>query len=465
VIRTREQYLDSLRARRPELWVDGERVGDPTLHPKLRPAIEAVAETYALAHDPEHSELATAESELVGRRVNRFTHLFREPQDLLHKLALQRVLGRLTGTCFQRCVGMDGINATFIATAQHPERHERFLTWLREVQLGDEMLCGAMTDAKGDRSKRPPEQPDQFLRIVERRSDGIVIRGAKLHQTGAANAHQLLVMPGQGLRAGEEDFAVACAVPVDAEGVVMVLGRQPSDERKGGPDAGNHRYGGQEVLVWFEDVFVPHERVFLDGQLAAAGELLEAFAGYHRASYGGCKPGNLDVLVGATAALTEEHGVRAASHVRDKLVEMVHLTETIHGLGLAASHKSTRDPAGVWRVDPVLANVCKHHVTRLPYEIVRLAEDLAGGLLATMPSLADLDHPRLGPIVRAAVGSEARGRLLRLVEWMTYGSGAVPFRIECMHGAGSPQAQRVVIERQTDWKQRVALARRLAGLE
>lgn len=465
MVRTREQYLESLRERRLELWVDGQRVTDPVGHPKLRPAIEAVAETYRLAHEPEHAALATAESELVGERVNRFTHLFREPADLVRKIELQRLLGRLTGTCFQRCVGMDGINATFIATAALPDRHERFIAWLRGVQRRDEMLCGAMTDAKGDRTLRPPQQPDQFLRIVERRPDGIVIRGAKLHQTGAANAHQLLVMPGQGLRPGEEDFAVAAAVPVETEGVVMVLGRQPSDERKGGPDAGNHRYGGQEVLVWFDDVFVPTERVFLDGQIEAAGVLLEAFAGYHRASYGGCKPGNLDVLVGASAALATEHRVRDASHVRDKLVEMVHLTETIHGIGLAASQRSTQDVSGVWKVDPVLANVCKHHVTKLPYEVVRLAEDLAGGLLATMPSLADLDHPRLGPIVRSVVGSEARGKLLRLVEWMAYGSGAVPFRIECMHGAGSPQAQRVVLERHTDWQERIALARRLAGLD
>jgi 4-hydroxybutyryl-CoA dehydratase/vinylacetyl-CoA-Delta-isomerase len=464
-MRTREQYLESLAGRGLELWVDGVRVDDPASHPKVRPAIEAVAETYALAHDPEHHAVATAWSDLVGRPVNRFTALFREPADLVAKLTMQRILGRITGTCFQRCVGLDGLNATFLATFEAgPERHARFLEWLRGVQSRDDMVCGAMTDAKGDRALRPGAQPDAFVRIVERRADGVVIRGVKVHQTGSANAHEILVMPGQAVRPGEEDFALACAVPVGAPGVVMVLGRQPSDERKGTADAGNLRYGGQEVVIGFEDVFVPTERVFLDGQTGPATALLEAFAGYHRASYGGCKPGNLDVLTGAAAALADEHGVRKAAHVRDKLVEMAHLTETIHGLGLAASHRSTRHAAGVWQVDPVLANVCKHHVTRLPYEIVRLAEDLAGGLVATMPSLDDLEHPRLGALVRTVVGTEARGRLLRLVEWMSYGSGAVPLRIECMHGAGSPQAQRVVIERHVDWAARVAMARRLAGL-
>lgn len=464
-MRTAAQYLDSLRERDLELWIDGERVDDPVDHPLVLPSVNSVALTYELAHDPETAHLATAHSELTGGPVNRFTHLFTEAADLVRKVELQRELGRRTGTCFQRCVGMDALNALFLATWEvGPDAHGRFVAWLRGVQERDEMLCGAMTDAKGHRRQRAAEQPDQFLRIVERRSDGIVLRGAKLHQTGGANAHQILVMPGGSYRPGEEDFAVAAAIPADAPGVVMLLGRQPSDGRKGTCDAGNLEYGGQEVVVWFEDVFVPTERVFLDGQLDAANTLLHAFAGFHRASYGGCKPGNLDVLVGATAQLAEDIGVRRHAAVRDKLVEMVHLTETLHGLGLAASAKSTRHGSGVWQVDTVLANVCKQTVTRLPYEVLRLAEDLAGGLVATLPSLGAFDHPKLGPIMENISGSKRRARMLRLVEYMTTGAGSVPLRIECMHGAGSPQAQRIVLERETDWDDRMALARALAGL-
>ncbi|MGE0788558.1 MAG: 4-hydroxyphenylacetate 3-hydroxylase family protein [Sandaracinaceae bacterium] len=463
-MRTAAEYLNSLRERNLLLWVDGERIASPVDHPKVRPAINAVAATYALAEDPETAALATAHSDLIDARVNRFTHLFTEPEDLVKKIELQRILGRLTGTCFQRCVGMDGVNATFIAT-HGKDGHARFVEWLRGVQRRDDMLNGAMTDPKGDRQKRPVEQPNAYLRVVERRADGIVIRGAKVHQTGAANSHHILVMPGQALREGEEDFAVVCALPVDAPGVSMVLGRQPSDERKGGPDAGNARFGGQECVVLFEDVFVPTERVFVDGDLDACSTLVEAFAGFHRASYGGCKPGNLDVLIGAADLVTREHNVRRARHVRDKLVEMAHLTETIHGVGLAASEKSARHESGIWQVDRVLANVCKHNVTRLPYEIVRLAEDLAGGAMSTMPSLADRQHEELGEKLGEVFGSDARARGLRLLESLTYGSGSVPFRIECMHGAGSPEAQRIVLERAIDWDAKVARARVLAGLD
>lgn len=464
-MKTAAEYIESLRARKLVLWVDGERVADPTRHPKVRPSINAIAATYALAHDPRYAELATARSEFTGAPVNRFTHLFRDATDLVRKVELQRVLGRLTGTCFQRCVGMDGLNALFIATWHDKDKHARFVRWMTEVQARDEVINGAMTDPKGDRSKRPSEQPDQYLRVVERRADGLVIRGAKMHQTGAANSHRILVMPGQALRPGEEDFAVACALDADAPGVSMILGKQPSDDRKGGPDAGNARFGGQECVVLFEDVFVPNERVFIDGDLAACTTLVDAFAGFHRASYGGCKPGNLDVLIGAASLVAKEHGVRGASHVRDKLVEMAHLTETVHGVGLAASTKSTKHASGIWQVDPILANVCKHNVTRLPYEIVRLAEDLAGGAMSTLPSLADLDHPEIGAKLRTTVGSDTRVRSLRLLEWMAYGSGSVPLRIECMHGAGSPQAQRIVLERGIDWEARMKRARVLAGLE
>ncbi|MCB9631456.1 MAG: 4-hydroxybutyryl-CoA dehydratase [Sandaracinus sp.] len=464
-MRTAEAYVESLRARKLRLFVDGELCDSPVDHPKVRPAVNAVAATYALAHDPAHRALATSHSGLIGRPVNRFTALFREREDLLRKLEFQRVLGRLTGTCFQRCVGLDGLNALWVATHGRPEARSRFDAWLRGVQERDEMLNGAMTDAKGDRSKRPPEQPDHYVRVVDRRPDGVVIRGSKIHQTGAANAHQILVMPGQALREGEEDFAIACAMPVDAPGVTMVLGRQPSDDRRGGPDAGNARFGGQECVVLFDDVFVPNDLVFLDGDLEACSTLVNTFAGYHRASYGGCKPGNLDVLIGAADLVTRENGVRKASHVRDKLVQMAHLTETIHGLGVGASAKGTLHPSGVWVVDPILANVCKHHVTSLPYEIVRLAEDLAGGAMATLPSIADLDHPELGDALRTVAGTEERAKALRLVESLTYGAGSVPFRIECMHGAGSPQAQRVVLERTIDWDAKVKRARVLAGID
>jgi len=475
-IRSSEEYLASLRGRRLTVYLSGKRVEEPVDHPVIRPSINAVAATYDAA--PEDLDLATAESGLTGERVNRFLHLAGSPADLVAQSQMQRRLGQLTGTCFQRCVGMDAINALFSLTfdvdaARGTPYHTRFVAWLAAVQRQNLVVGGAMTDVKGDRSQSPGQQadPDLFVRVAERRPDGVVLRGAKAHQTGAVNSHWLLVMPGLRLQPEEHDYAVACAVPVAAPGLTFVLGRQSSDSRslEGDLDVGNARFAGQEALVVFDDVFVPHERVFLDGETEFAADLVERFTAYHRRSYV-CKAGVGDVLIGAAALIADYHGVPEASHVRDKLVEMGHLNETIYATGIAASHQGHPTAAGNWEPDHLLANVCKQHVTRFPYEIARLAQDLAGGAVVTLPSEQDLHHPEVGPLLdkylrgRADVPTEHRFRVLRLIENLTLGRNAVGYLTESLHGAGSPQAQRVVIRRQLDLEARKALARRLAGI-
>ncbi len=470
-MKTAEAYLDSLRARSVRLFIRGELVDNVVDHPLVAPSIRTLTETYRLAEMPEHREVFTAHSPFIDARINRFTHIFATEQDLHAKQQMQRTLGQVTGTCFQRCVGMDALNAVYNVTYEMDAAlHQRFVAYLRHVQTEDLVVCGAMTDPKGDRSLAPSAQPDMYLRVVERRADSVVIRGCKLHQTGVVNSHEILVMPGRALAAGEEDFAVVCAVPIDAPGVTLVYGRSPSDDRRYGCsiDQGNPGYGGQEAVVFFEDVEVPMDRVFLDGQTEFAVPLVDYFAGHHRHSYGGCKPGNLDVMIGAAALATRLSGVERASHVRDKLVEMVHLTETIYGCGVACAARCTPTPAGTVMVDPLLANVCKQNVTRFPYEVGRLAEDLAGGLMVTMPSDEDFAHPEIGPLLRrylkASGDVDDRRKVLRLIESMTLGTTSVPLRTEAMHGAGSPQAQRVRIRAQADFEHKITLAKHVAGI-
>lgn len=472
---TGAEYIESLRKLKTEVYFMGKRVEAVVDHPAMRPHINAAAATYDLATSPETAELGSAISHLTGRRINRWTHIPQNQDDLVKKVKMLRAAGQITGTCFQRCVGTDGLIATYSVTYEIDQKygtdyHQRFRRFLIATQDADLMTDGAMTDPKGDRSKRPGEQhdPDLFVRIVARRPDGIVIRGAKLHQTGAINSHQILVMPGQGLVPEDRDYAVVCAVPADAPGVIFVFGRQVNDSRKweGEMDQGNPTYGvvGGEAMIIFDDVFVPHERVFMDGQVEFAGLLVDRFASYHRQNYGACKSGNLDVLVGATAAVAEIQGVIRAGHVRDKLAEMAHLVETMYSGALACSYECGSLACGCAYVDPTLANVSKFNVARYYPEVTRLAQDLAGGFIATLPSEHELQNPRVAGFIRKYyqtrpdVPAEDRIRLGRLIENMT---GATPI-VECMHGAGSPQAQRVVIQRQIDWGKRIKLARRIA---
>jgi 4-hydroxybutyryl-CoA dehydratase/vinylacetyl-CoA-Delta-isomerase len=327
---------------------------------------------------------------------------------------------------------------------------------------------------KGDRSKHPSEQadPDMFVHVSKRTKDGVCIRGAKAHQTGAINSHWLIVMPTMRLRPDEADYAIVGAIPVDADGITYVVGRQSCDTRilEGEIEAGNAAFSGQEVLIIFEDAFIPNEFIFMDGETEFTAMLVERFTASHRRSYV-CKSGVGDVLIGAAATVAEYNGVERAAHIRDKLVEMTHLNETIYATGMASSYQSQPTAAGSTLCDQLLANVCKQQVTRITFEMARLAQDIAGGLLVTMPSDADHRSTVTGPLLdkylkgRADVTTENRRRILRLIENLTLGRNAVGYLTESLHGAGSPQAQRIQIQRQMDLDTKQKLAKNLAGIK
>ncbi|MGB1556770.1 MAG: 4-hydroxyphenylacetate 3-hydroxylase family protein [Oceanococcaceae bacterium] len=477
-IRSGADYIDSLRGRDLKVYLFGKRVEDIVEHRMIRPSINAVAKTYDLALA--NPEMASVISPFTGERVSRFLHVCTSAEDLVKQNKMQRRLGQLTGTCFQRCVGMDAFNSLYSVTyeideAKGTEYHERMKGFLTLMHSGNYVVGGAMTDVKGDRGLAPHQQADQdlFVRIVRRDESGVWISGAKAHQTGCLNSHYMVVMPTMRLGEKDADFAIVGAVPVDAPGITYVYGRQSCDTRameEGDIDNGNARYGGQEAMVIFDEVFIPKEWIFMDGETDFAAMLVERFTSYHRRSYV-CKSGVGDVLIGAAAQVADYNGVSKASHVRDKIVEMAHLNETIFGTGIAASYQGHATKSGAYICDDMLANVCKHHVTKMPYEISRLAQDLAGGLVATMPSEADLRSSEVGNLLqkylkgRADIPTEDRLRVLRLIENLTLGRNAVGYLTESMHGAGSPQAQRIQIARGMQVEYRQRLARILAGVE
>lgn len=477
-IRTAEQYVDSLRGRNLKVFLFGEQVEEIVDHPMIRPSINAVAQTYELAlREP---ELASAVSPFTGERINRFLHIATSTEDLVRQNKMQRKLGQLTGTCFQRCVGMDAFNALYSVTYEMDQTyastyHAKFKDFVAMTHRHGYVVGGAMTDVKGDRSLPPHQQadPDLYVHITKRTADGVYITGAKAHQTGCLNSHWLVVMPTLRLGPDDKDFAIVGAVPVEAEGITYIYGRQSCDTRsmEGGTiDIGNVRYGGQEAMVIFENVFIPNELIFMDGEYDFAAMLVERFTSYHRRSYV-CKSGVGDVLIGAAATIADYNGVTKASHIRDKLVEMTHQNETIYSTGIAASYQGFETESGAFLPDDMLANVCKHHVTKMPYEIGRLAQDLAGGMVVTMPSEQDFTADATGPLLekylkgKADIKTEDRVRILRLIENMTLGRNAVGYLTESMHGAGSPQAQRIQIMRQMQIDYKKELAKALAGIE
>ncbi|MBP1760157.1 MAG: 4-hydroxybutyryl-CoA dehydratase, partial [Firmicutes bacterium] len=346
-MKTAVEYEESLRKLNLKVYLQGELVENPVDHPIIRPSMNSVKMTYALAEEPEYQELMTATSSLTGKKINRFCHLHQSTDDLVKKVKMQRLLGQKTAACFQRCVGMDAINAVDSVTFEMDQKlgtkyHERFQKFLLNMQEEDWTVDGAMTDPKGDRSLAPSKQadPDLYVHVVEKREDGIVVRGAKAHQTGAINSHWILVMPTISMGKDDADYAVSFVAPADAEGIFYIYGRQSCDTRKlegGTLDVGNKQFGGHEALMVFDDVFIPWENVFMCGEFEFSGALVERFAGYHRQSYGGCKVGVGDVLIGAAAVAADFNGAAKASHIKDKLIEMMHLNETLYACGIACS--------------------------------------------------------------------------------------------------------------------------------
>jgi 4-hydroxybutyryl-CoA dehydratase/vinylacetyl-CoA-Delta-isomerase len=478
-MKTGAQYIDSLRKLNLNLYMFGEKVESPVDHPIIIPSMNAVAMTYDLALDPLHEDLMTVTSSLTGEKINLFNHVFSSTKDLVQKVKRQRMLGQKMACCFQRCVGQDSFNAVYatsfeIDQAYGTDYQKNFIEYLKYVQNEDLVVDGAMTDVKGDRGLSPSNQvdPDLYLRVVERREDGIVVNGCKAHQTGIVNSHEVLVMPTVAMKPEDRDYAVCFSVPSDTPGITLIYGRQSCDTRKmeeGDIDVGNSQFGGHEALIVFDHVFVPKDRIFLNGETDFVGMLVERFSGHHRPSYA-CKAGVGDVLIGAAALAADYNGVPKASHIKDKLIEMTHLNENIYATALACSYEGFETPSGAYLIDLLLANVCKQNVTRFPYEIARLAEDIAGGLMVTQPSEKDLRNPEIGPYIEKylkgvdSVPTEHRMRIMRLIENLTLGTGAVGYRTESMHGAGSPQAQRVMINRFANLDYKKKLAKNIAKI-
>jgi len=478
-MKTAEEYLQSLRKLKLNVYCFGKKIENPADFPLTKPSQNSVALTYSLAQDPSYSDLMIATSHLTGEKINRFTHIPQSNEDLVKKVKMLRLIGQKTGACFQRCVGMDALIALSSVTYEIDQKsgtqyYSRFNNFLKHVQHEDLVCNGAMTDVKGNRGLRPSKQEDRdmYVRIVEKSDDGIVVRGAKAHQTGAINSHEIIALPTIAMREDETEYAISFSTPSDAKGILHIIGRQPSDTRKledGEIDVGNATYGvaGHETIVVFDDVFVPWERVYMCGENEFTGPLIERFASYHRQNYGGCKTGVGDVLIGAAATIAEYNGVQEASHIKEKITEMVHLNETMYACGLACSHEGYRLPSGTYSVNTLLANSTKHNVTRFPFEMTRLALDIAGGLVATLPSERDLKSPEIGKYVEkylkglASVPTENRVRMMRLIENMAFGAGMV----ESLHGAGSPQAQRIAILRQANLEAKKKLSKQLAGIK
>jgi 4-hydroxybutyryl-CoA dehydratase/vinylacetyl-CoA-Delta-isomerase len=475
-LKTKEEYIESIKQMSPTAYMFGDKIDSVVDNPRLRAGIEATAATYELAQMDEYRDLFITQSPLIDEPVNRFTLPPGSIEDLVARVKINRTLGNWVGTCHQRCTGLDCLSALSIVTYDIDQKHgsdyfERFKEFLKHIQKNDLTCNAGVTDVKGDRSLGPHEQEDKdmYMHIVEQRDDGIVVRGAKAHQTGSLSSHEIIVLPTRALKKGDEDYALAFAVPNDTPGIVHVVGRSSLDTRElDGCDIGNTLFSKYCPTVIFDDVFVPWERVFMCGEVEFAVDMVVKFSSYHRQSHGGCKSGKIDCMTGAALTMMEYNGTDKAGHLKQKIIDMVHRAETLYGCSLAASYEGQKQPSGTYFIDTVLANASKIHEGKEMSEATRLMVDVCGGYVADLPSDRDVENPDIGHLVKKYlkgkqdVPVENRIKMFRLVEKMAMESADT---ISDIHGGGSPEAHRVTILRETNLEAKKKAAKRLAGID
>ncbi len=459
MLMTSEAYRESLRAYSPTVYCNGDLVSSVADEPRFAPGINAVGVTYDLALQPASESLMVAEQASSGQMVNRMLHINRHSEDLLAKLEAVRLVCRESG-CAQRYLTHDGLNAIFQATHRmrgdgHDEYHERFLSYMHRVQDEDLTLGVAMTDGKGDRTLHPSRQPnpDSYVHIKQRRADGIVISGVKAIVTGAPYMHEFLVMPCRTMGEADADYALCCAVPLDAKGLTIVA--RPAGRPGEAAAKFSAKYGQSTGVLMFDDVFVPNEHVFMAGEWEHSELLVTSYATHHRHSCIGARAGFGDLLIGAGVMMAEANGVNPdrVQHVREDLVELIKVVEGFFACGVAASVYGIEDPSGNWQPEPVYANVGKLLLGTQIYDMHRLAHDVSGGLIVALPGPDEDHNPHTSGDLqtllqgRPDVPYQRRMDIARMIEDLTASQTAGWYSVISLHGGGSPQAMKREIYR------------------
>ena len=475
MMKTGAEYLKKLSEMKPNVIINGETIGRDD--PRLQSVANTMAMTLDKVDDPDFKDLLTVKSEEFGT-INRYTHIHQSVDDLLKKQELTRNICRLSGGCIFRCMGIDAMNALSIITHRAEAMtgqpyNQRFKEYLKFWQKNDIIGCCAQTDVKGNRALRPHQQadPDLYLHVVERRDDGIVVRGAKNHITAAAVAEEIIVIPTRFLTPEEDEYAVAFAIPGDWDGVKLVT--RASSQKRTHYSCPSGNMGDVENYIIFDDVFVPNDRIFLSGgkgESAFGGWAALLFALYHRHSYTGCKPASSEIILGFSALVSEYSGIEDAKHVQSKLADLISVAELVYAAGIAAAYKAKKDDSGTMIPDAVYCNVGRKHAGKNYYHELDTLADLSGGLPATLPHEADFYDETIGPLLqkyikrKEDVPAEDIYRLYRTISDMLCSSIGGVAAVAGIHGGGSPAMEDVAILKQYDLDSRKKIAEYLAGI-
>jgi len=472
-----EEYVESLRKLNPIVYIRGKQVESIPDEPLLKPGINAISLTYEYGKKPEYKDIMLASSHISGKEVSRLVHINTNTDDLLKKLEMTRLLCRTAG-CAQRYLTHDALNALYQNTYKldqefNSEYHQRFLSYLQYVQNEDLTTCIAMTDAKGDRSKRPHQQrnPDLYVRIVEKNDKGIVVRGVKAIVTGAPYTHEIIVLPTRNMTEKDSDYAVSFAIEVDADGIEMVS-REAGRPKDKSAELSS-KYGQATAMILFDDVFIPWDRVFLAGEWQFAGSLTESFATHHRLSCIGCRAGLGDMLIGASAKMAEYNGLdpHKVSHIRDKITDLIKYVESFYACGVTSSVFGKETEAGNFCPDPVYSNIGKLLQGLHIYDMFRASHEISGGILVSSPYPEDMERPDLKTKLtdymmgKDRIPADYRLKVARLLEDITASYQGGWYSVISIVGGGPPEAEKIEIMRKYDLEERMSHVEKITGIK
>jgi len=474
-MKTFEDYKERLFKMKNNVYVEGKIISRDD--PVLETSLNVIKETFKAAEDPELSSLVVVESNLTGEKINRFTHLHQSVDDLLKKQEMTRKLCHKVGGCIQRCMAADALNAIGIVTKEIDDKNgteynKNFLNFMRYFQTNNMVANAAQSDVKGDRSKRPSQQEDLdlYLRVVEKRPDGIVVRGAKAHNSSAPYCDEIIVLPTRYLTEEESDWAVSFAIPADTEGIKMIC-RLDSPKQRMELMAPGSEFGIAESLTIFDNVFVPWERVFMCGESEFGARLALLFANYHRHSYCGCKPAVTDVMMGLTALAAEYNGIPKASHIVDDVTELMILAELVYAAGIASSVKANRTSSGIYEPEFLYSNTGRYLAGKNIFHEYEILASASGGWPATMPFEEDWLNPETRGYLHKyimrnpAISSENQHRLWRFISDVTASNLGGVWQYAGIHGGGTPIMEKIGVRSQYNLKEKIDIVKRLAGIK
>ena len=477
-LRTPEQYKASLRDGR-EVYYRGELVPDVTTHPIIGIAVDHACIDYQMSEDPRYRDLAVMVDPQTKEPYSRYFHLPRNAEDLLKRSQLISASTREGATLVVliKEIGTDALFALHIVAEEmakrgKPEYKERVLKYYQMCRDRDYGVAVAQSDVKGDRGLGPQgqEHPDYYLRVVEERSDGIVVRGAKVHTSVLTNTDEVIVLPTRAMKAEDKAYAVAFAIPVDTPGLKLIAspyGGAPKHEFDA-PLSADRKM--METITIFDDVFVPWERVFMAGEYDFCAPLALGFVEYHRFTAISYKLPLVDALIGSALLMADMNGITKAAHVREKIVWLISYAETLRALIEMSALRGKADEYGVFAPDALTVNMAKYHFAHNYHEALQHVQDIAGGMLVTGPGVEDFANAETGPLLRkylggrAGVGGEERTRAMNMVSDLTTGDFGGYHAVLAIHAEGSFEAEKLMISRSYDGRRTLAYAKEIAGL-